>query len=110
MMWYGDGMDGWGGAFLIVMGVLVLVPVIAATAVLIRHLGRGSPLDGDVQSRPPTEQLLHERFARGEIDAEEYRRRLDTLRSEVLPRFEPTRTGSQKRSFASRAWPAACRR
>ncbi|MFB7123306.1 SHOCT domain-containing protein [Kitasatospora sp. NPDC056273] len=27
------------------------------------------------------EQLLAERFARGEIDAEEYRHRLDTLRS-----------------------------
>ncbi|MFE4977159.1 SHOCT domain-containing protein [Kitasatospora sp. NPDC056651] len=31
------------------------------------------------------EQLLAERFARGEIDAEEYRHRLDTLRSANPP-------------------------
>jgi putative membrane protein len=48
------------------------------------RLGRRDP----VPSQPPPaspEDIVHERFARGEIDAEEYRHRLETLRSGRQP-------------------------
>ncbi|MFF4921518.1 SHOCT domain-containing protein [Kitasatospora sp. NPDC001261] len=46
-------------------------------------VGQGSQGGQGGQGGPGVspEQLLAERFARGEIDAEEYRHRLDTLRS-----------------------------
>ena len=50
---------------------LVAVGVI----VLIRHLNRGS-----AEPRQAAEDLLAERFARGDISEQEYRDRLDVLR------------------------------
>ena len=50
---------------------LVVVGVIA----LVRHLRRTTPAP-----RPPAEELLAERFARGEINEQEYRDRLEMLR------------------------------
>jgi len=41
----------------------------------------GAPPDG----RPSPEEVLADRFARGEIDEEEYRRRLATLLSRHAP-------------------------
>ncbi|WP_438290502.1 SHOCT domain-containing protein [Streptomyces sp. HUAS TT7] len=72
--WDGWGMDGWGyaGAGLTVLVLLVLVTVVAV--VLLR---RGEGVRHD--RTPAAEQLLAERFARGEIDDEEYRRRLAVL-------------------------------
>jgi uncharacterized membrane protein len=35
---------------------------------------------GDCSRRPDAESVLADRFARGEIDADEYRLRLDVLR------------------------------
>jgi len=86
MYWYGDHMSGWGYALGLVSialfwGALILVIILA-----VRYLGRdrheGYPAQPPAAaSQPPTaEQLLAERFARGEIDADEYRQRLDTLR------------------------------
>lgn len=101
MMWY-DGGWGWGGWFVMaVMMVLFWGLVIAGIAALVHYLGgtrrhehpapsgpapqwgreqgreqeRGQ---GREQARP--EDLLAERFARGEIDEEEYQRRLAVLR------------------------------
>jgi putative membrane protein len=48
---------------------------------LFRYLNRRRVNPGSGGETLPTpEQLLAERFARGEIDEDEYRRRLDTLR------------------------------
>ncbi len=50
---------------------------------LFRTIGadRHPPYDTDATSRPSADKILDERFARGEIDAEEYRIRRDQLRT-----------------------------
>ena len=75
-MWDGDG-GHMGGGWWWVMGIgwLIFLAVIVVLGVLlVRHLtngpGRGSS----------AEDVLAERFARGEIDEEEYRRRRTALR------------------------------
>ncbi len=86
MYWYGDHMTGWGYAYGIVSMILfwgvLIVAVIAAVRYLSRGRHEGSPAEPPAPaSQPPVaEQVLAERFARGEIDADEYRQRLDTLR------------------------------
>ncbi|MER5911381.1 SHOCT domain-containing protein [Streptomyces sp. NPDC001982] len=84
MFWYGHDMSGWGwfGASL---GMIVFWALIITVLVLLfRGLGRSMPGGSrDVASRttPSAEELLAERFARGEIDEDEYQRRLRVLRS-----------------------------
>ncbi|MFF4947889.1 SHOCT domain-containing protein [Streptomyces chattanoogensis] len=64
--------------------------VITAGVVLFRALARPAPHNGErtgwqrgptPDRQPGAEQILAERYARGEIEDEEYRRRLATLRS-----------------------------
>jgi putative membrane protein len=74
-MWDADGMDhGWWWA--VGIGWLVFLALLAVLAfVLVRQLGdRRGP-----RTATPHE-VLDERFARGEIDEDEYRRRRDALR------------------------------
>ncbi|GAA3803262.1 SHOCT domain-containing protein [Streptomyces chiangmaiensis] len=86
MFWYDHDMSGWGwfGASL---GMLVFWGlIITALVLLFRALSRPAPGGShDAPWTPPTppsaEQLLAERFARGEIDEEEYQRRLRVLHS-----------------------------
>jgi putative membrane protein len=59
--------------------VLFWVVIVGIGVLIFRALGR-TPERPHVQAGPSPEQLLAERFARGEIDEEEYRRRLDALR------------------------------
>jgi putative membrane protein len=83
MWWYGIGM-GWGGWLgmgftMVAFWGLVIFAVVA--------IFRSTSRSGD-QSRPgrtegthqDPSQILDERFARGEIDAEEYRARQEVLR------------------------------
>jgi putative membrane protein len=79
MMWYGDGMGGWGFALMAASTLVFWVALIAGGIALFRYLNRTAAKSGTGETRPTPEQLLAERFARGEIDEEEYRRRLDTL-------------------------------
>ncbi len=86
MYWYGDHMTGWGYALGIIFMIVFWGALIAAVIAAVRYLGRGRldrvpPEPPGPASQPPrAEQLLAERFARGEIDAEEYRQRLEILR------------------------------
>jgi putative membrane protein len=57
MWWYGNPMGGWGALF----------------------------MDRSTTSRSTPEQMLAERFARGEIDEQEYHQRLDTLGGKSRP-------------------------
>ena len=79
MGWY-DGGAGWGGWVLMTLTMLVFWTLVVVGGVALyrslRQDDRRSPTDGG-----SAERLLDERFARGEIDAEEYRQRRDLLRS-----------------------------
>lgn len=81
MNWYGNGMSGWGYALMSVNMLLFWGLLIGGVVVLVRYLRGGDrlgPLSRSAQSNP--ESVLAGRFASGEIDDEEYRRRLDILR------------------------------
>lgn len=83
MFWYDHGVSGWGW-FGMSLGMLMFWGLlITGFALLFRSLNRPSSenRDDSAPAAPPTaEQLLAERFARGEIDEKEYRRRLQVLR------------------------------
>ncbi|HZJ26262.1 MAG TPA: SHOCT domain-containing protein [Acidimicrobiia bacterium] len=76
MMW-GDG-GGWGwGWMLIGMTMMIGFWAIVAWAIVavVRRPDVGRSPSRDAQ------QILDERFARGELDADEYRQRSDVLRA-----------------------------
>ena len=79
---YGDGM-GWAGWLLTILFVLLLLAAIAALVLFIVRSSRGA---GSLGTRRTTagaaHQVLDERFARGEIDEEEYLRRRAVLRGD----------------------------
>ena len=77
MFWTDHGMTGWGWVVMTVGTVVFWGLLITLAVVLLRGLNR--PATPVAQPRPTPEQLLAERFARGEIDEDEYRRRLATL-------------------------------
>jgi putative membrane protein len=77
MFWYDHDLAGWGWFAMSAGMILVWALIILAVVWLIRTLV------GTTETREPTtstsEHLLAERFARGQIDEQEYRQRLDTL-------------------------------
>ena len=82
---HGQGLDQhghmWGGGFGMAFGFIMMIVVIAAIVgvivLVVRWLGAGP------SRRPATERtaldILEERFARGEIDAQEFQDRRRTL-------------------------------
>lgn len=80
MGWYHDGSWGWGTWLgMAVMMAVVWGAVIAAIVLVFRpadRRGTGSPRSGQ-----QPDQILAERYARGEIDEAEYRSRTDVLQS-----------------------------
>jgi putative membrane protein len=79
MDWYGDS-PGWGGWLMmtLIMVAFWALLVLGAVAVYrsLRDDDRHSP-----HGRDSAEQVLRERFARGEIDAEQYARQQAVLGS-----------------------------
>lgn len=79
MMYWGTGMGGWAMMLMVVSNLLFWGLILAGILVLVRFLGR----DGQPASPAPTvrtaQQILAERLARGEIDEDEYVRRLGLL-------------------------------
>jgi putative membrane protein len=87
MMWcYRPGMDGWGYGLMTVNMVLFWALVIFGVVALIRYLNRG---DRNTIARPGPEELLAERYARGEIDEAEYHERLDVVTHGPRPLARP---------------------
>jgi putative membrane protein len=83
MWWYGPGMNAWGYGLMTVCMVLFWGLIVFGIVPLIRFIGQSSR---PTSAGPTPKQLLDERFARGEIDGEEYRRRLELMsRSSVSP-------------------------
>ncbi|GAA4833589.1 SHOCT domain-containing protein [Kitasatospora terrestris] len=90
MMYYDHGMNGWGFGLMMFGMLLFWGLLIAGGVALFRYLGHASQHHAAPPPAPPApagpartdpEQLLAERLARGEIDPDEYRHRLETLRA-----------------------------
>ncbi|MDC2955181.1 SHOCT domain-containing protein [Streptomyces gilvifuscus] len=85
MFWYDHDVSGWGWFTMSVGMILFWAVLIALGVMLFRTLSRSdaSPTSIGTPPRGPAgstaEQLLAERFARGEIDEDEYRHRLAVL-------------------------------
>jgi putative membrane protein len=79
--WYGDHMTGWG-YFLMGSSTLAFWVLVVAAVVLLARSSNAGTRGGSRNPRDTAapDQILAQRFARGEIDDEEYRRRLDALR------------------------------
>jgi putative membrane protein len=80
MNWDNDWNHGGGPwwLFMVVMMILFWGSIAWIVVTLIRHNTHHHP---DQTPAPDAERILHERVARGEIDVEEYERRLQALRS-----------------------------
>ena len=84
-----DGPGGWGWMMMAMLMIAFWVGVVWILTSVVRHRGLSS---GSVPSATPVapaitgpEDILHERFARGEIDVEEYHHRLDAIRVKQRP-------------------------
>ncbi|MFC9078892.1 SHOCT domain-containing protein [Streptomyces sp. NPDC057062] len=80
--WNHRGMNGWGWFVASISAILFWMLLILLIVFLVRTMNRGSGRPHNTPGRLPPERVLAERFARGEIDEEEYRRRLAVLREE----------------------------
>ncbi|MFD8250757.1 SHOCT domain-containing protein [Nocardia sp. NPDC059691] len=81
MMWYGSGMSGWGYVLMTVGMVIFWALVVAGIVAVVRYAGTSSrdTTAGSSHYGPTPQQILAERYARGEIDEEEFDRRMKTL-------------------------------
>jgi putative membrane protein len=84
-MWSNNG-SGWGGMGAggwVVMTLVMLAfwALVAFGVVALFRSGRSTTSSGGAAPQPSPEQLLDERFARGEIDADEYQARRSVLRA-----------------------------
>ena len=78
MFWYDHNISGWGWFAMSASMILFWALIIAAAVLLFRALGRPHE-HAHAPAAPTPEQIVAGRFARGEIDEEEYRRRLTAL-------------------------------
>ena len=84
MRGYGWDGGGWGWASWLFMAMMMVIfwgAVIVAVIAFVRYSGHGHepPPAGD--GKDQALRILDERFARGDIDAEEYTQRRDLLRA-----------------------------
>ena len=77
--WYHDGV-GWGGWIMMTLAMVAFWSLVVFAVVAIFRTTTSSGSSQRSGNRDPME-ILDERFARGEIDAEEYSQRRDLLRS-----------------------------
>ncbi|MBD0839440.1 SHOCT domain-containing protein [Streptomyces sp. TRM68416] len=83
MLWYDHDVSGWGWFAMSASMIVFWALFVALGVLLFRALtGNGTT----ARPRPTPEELLAERFARGEIDEDEYHRRLAVLHADGGPR------------------------
>ena len=80
MGWYGDGAWGWGGWLVMTLVMVAFWGLVIWGLVAIFRSTSTSDRNARDRARDPLE-ILDERFARGEIDVEEYRARQDVIRT-----------------------------
>lgn len=81
-MHWGDGDWSWWGWFVMTALMIGFWGLVVWLIVSLVRPGEGSAAAGSAGSgAPPAEEVLARRFANGEIDDQEYRARLDALRS-----------------------------
>ena len=78
-MYWGNGIGGWGMVLMVLSNLLFWGLLIAGVIALIRYTGRSAPQGSSTAPSATPERILAERFARGEIDEDEYTRRLRVL-------------------------------
>ena len=88
MMYYGPGTSGWMMALMIFGNVVFWTVLVLAAVMVVRLIRRDSPGDsgsaaGSAVMAP--QQLLAERFARGEISEDEYLHALKVLTDSARP-------------------------
>ena len=79
MDWY-DGGIGWGGWVVMTLMMLAFWALLILAGVAVYRSTRRDD-NRTPEGRADAERLLDERFARGEIDAEDYRTRRELLHS-----------------------------
>lgn len=89
MMWWPTGqVNGWGWFAMTISMVLFWALVVGVGALLVRAVNR-PPAGPSTGARPSAQELLAERYARGELTDDEYRQRLEVLTGTGHP--TPTR-------------------
>lgn len=81
--WHDDAGPGWW-LFMALMMLAFWGAVAWVVVTLVRHGGARPSVSSSTTppaARTGPEDILHERFARGEIDVEEYHQRIDALRA-----------------------------
>ena len=68
----GWGGYGWGGPIHVIFWILALIVIVALVAWLFRSGSRGGEQTGRLERRSPGLDVLVERYARGEINRDEY--------------------------------------
>ena len=79
MFWTDHDLSAWGWMAMVAGMVIFWGLLVGLTVALVRALNR--PPEQLRALRPSPEQILAERFAGGEMDGDEYRRRLAALSS-----------------------------
>jgi len=75
--------NGWG--LVMLLGMVTLWVLIAVIIFWLVKLAKAQPATPTTPAPSSAEQILAERLARGEIDAAEYRERLDALAHRPSP-------------------------
>lgn len=88
MMYGSYGMGLWGVLFMMVGGLLLWGLIVLGVVVLAQYLRAPNQPSGPVDASQSARHMLSQRYARGEIDENEYTQRLN-----VLNTTEPRRRG-----------------
>ena len=82
---YDDDVGGWGYALMFTGMALIWGLLIVGIILLIRYVSHPFPAPPGEPPHRSAASVLAERFARGEIDEQEYRNRLSILRAGTTP-------------------------
>ncbi|ORB56531.1 hypothetical protein BST43_13835 [Mycobacteroides saopaulense] len=81
MLWYGPDMSGWAYAGMAIVMMLFWAALIVGGVVLLRQVFSTNTTESvPIRGTDSAKRILAEKFARGEIDENQFRRQLATLR------------------------------